>query len=53
MTGASIYYLAVSGGLFLIFLGIGIHLYRRGRKDHVEAPKYRMLDDDCEPEDRP
>lgn len=26
--------------------GLGVHYYRRSRKERVEAPKYRMLEDD-------
>ncbi len=28
------------------FVGIVVHYYDRRRKDRVEAPKYRMLDDE-------
>jgi len=29
-----------------ILVGIMIYYFRRKRKQHVEEPKYRMLDDD-------
>lgn len=42
----SILYLAVTIGLFVIFALIVIRTLNKKRKDTLEAPKYRMLDDD-------
>ena len=43
---ASIIYLAVTFGLFVVFALIVINTYRRRNKETKEAPKYRMMDDD-------
>lgn len=43
---ASILYLGVTIGLFIIFAVIVIRTFNRKRKDEIESPKYRMLDDD-------
>ncbi|HMB15040.1 MAG TPA: cbb3-type cytochrome c oxidase subunit 3 [Pelovirga sp.] len=43
---ASIIYLAVTFGLFVIFALIVFNTYRRKNKGKKEAPKYRMMDDD-------
>ena len=43
---ASILYLGVTFGLFVIFVLIFIRTYSKKRKEQVEAAKYRMLDDD-------
>ena len=32
--------------LFTIFIGIVIHYYNPGKKEEVEKPKYRILDED-------
>ena len=42
----SLLYLAVTFGLFAIFVVIVIRTYSKKRKDQGEAPKYSMLDDD-------
>jgi len=42
----SFLYLAVTFGLFAIFVAIVIRTYSKKRKDQGEAPKYTMLDDD-------
>lgn len=34
--------------LGIVFAGIIIHTYGRGRKEKVERPKYRMLEEDDE-----
>ncbi len=39
-------YLAVTIGLFVVFALIVIRTLNRKRKDTLEAPKYRMLDDE-------
>jgi cbb3-type cytochrome oxidase subunit 3 len=39
-------YLVVTIGLFVVFALIVIHTYRRSRKEKMEAPKHRMLEDD-------
>lgn len=46
MVAASVYYLGVTIGLFLIFVLIVARTYSRKRKEQMESPKYRMLDDD-------
>jgi hypothetical protein len=43
---ASIVYLGVTFGLFVIFLLLVIRTYSKERKKHDEVAKYRMLDDD-------
>jgi len=43
---ASIVYLGVTFGLFVVFALIVVRTYSRKRKDQVESAKYRMLDDD-------
>ena len=43
---ASIVYLGVTFGLFVIFVMIVVRTYSKKRKDEGEAAKYRMLDDD-------
>lgn len=43
---ASILYLGVTVGLFVIFAVIVIRTMNRKRKDAIEEPKYRMLDDE-------
>ena len=43
---ASIFYLGVTFGLFVIFLLIVIRTYSKKRKEQGEIAKYRMLDDD-------
>lgn len=42
---ASILYLGVTVGLFVIFVGIVIRTCSRKNKEAMEAAKYRMLDD--------
>jgi cbb3-type cytochrome oxidase subunit 3 len=46
MNLASIVYLGVTFGLFVIFVMIVVRTYSKKRKDEGEAAKYRMLDDD-------
>ena len=43
---ASIFYLGVTFGLFVIFVLIVIRTYSKKRKEQGELAKYRMLDDD-------
>ena len=43
---ASILYLGVTFGLFVIFVVIVIRTYSKKRKEQGEIAKYRMLDDD-------
>ena len=43
---ASIVYLGVTFGLFVIFVIIVARTYNKKRKDQGEAAKYRMMDDD-------
>lgn len=43
---ASIVYLGVTFGLFVIFALIVIRTYSKKRKDEGEIAKYQMLDDD-------
>ena len=43
---ASIVYLGVTFGLFVIFVMIVVRTYSKKRKNEGEVAKYRMLDDD-------
>lgn len=43
---ASIVYLGVTFGMFVIFAMIVIRTYSKKRKDEGEIAKYQMLDDD-------
>jgi cbb3-type cytochrome oxidase subunit 3 len=43
---ASILYLGVTFGLFVIFVLIVIRTYSKKRKEQGEIAKYRMLEDD-------
>ena len=43
---ASILYLGVTFGLFIIFVLIVIRTYSKKRKEKGEIAKYRMLEDD-------
>lgn len=43
---ASLLYLAVTFGLFVVFVLIVIRTYSKKRKKEGEIAKYRMLDDD-------
>ena len=43
---ASILYLGITFGLFIIFVLIVIRTYSKKRKEQGEIAKYRMLDDD-------
>lgn len=43
---ASVVYLGVTFGLFVIFVLLVIRTYSRKRKDQGEIAKYQMLDDD-------
>jgi len=46
MNLASILYLGVTFGLFVIFVLIVIRTYSKKRKEQGEIAKYRMLEDD-------
>lgn len=46
MNIASILYLGITVGLFVILAYITFRTYRKGKKKEFESPKYRMLDDD-------
>ena len=43
---ASIIYLGVTFGLFVIFVLIVVRTYSKKRKEQGEVAKYRMLEDD-------
>ncbi len=43
---ASILYLGITVGLFVVFVLIVIRTYSKKRKEQGEIAKYRMLDDD-------
>lgn len=43
---ASILYLGITFGLFVVFVLIVIRTYSRKRKEQGEIAKYRMMDDD-------
>jgi cbb3-type cytochrome oxidase subunit 3 len=38
--------LLFGGSLVAVFAGIVVHYFGAGRRDEVEAPKYRMLEGD-------
>lgn len=46
-------YLLYTLALAAVFAGIIAHYFRRGRRERVEAPKYRMLRDEEPPEGGP
>jgi len=46
MDWASILYLGITFGLFVIFVLIVIRTYRSKNKTRMEEAKHRMLDDD-------
>lgn len=46
MRWASLAYLAITFGLLVIFAVIVVRTYSRKRRDDLEEPKNRMLDDD-------
>lgn len=46
MDWASVAYLGVTFGLFVIFALIVARTYSRKNREQGEAPKYSMLDDD-------
>jgi cbb3-type cytochrome oxidase subunit 3 len=41
-------YLLFTMALCAVFAGIVVHYFSRRRRERVEAPKYRMLEDDSE-----
>ena len=43
---ASIYYLGMTGLMFLVFAALVVRTCSRKRRERGEAPKYRMMDDD-------
>ena len=46
MDGASLVYLGVTFGLFALFAAIVVRTCSRKRKEKVEEPKHRMLEDE-------
>lgn len=46
--GTDTAYLVFGVTLCVALAAIAVFYYRRGRKDRVEGPKYRMLEDDDE-----
>lgn len=44
--GPDLAYLVFGATLCALLAGIAGFYYRRGRKERVESPKYRMLEDD-------
>ncbi len=44
--GSELAYLIFGATLCVALAGIGIYYVRRHRKDRVEGPKYRMLEDE-------
>jgi hypothetical protein len=50
LTPQLVAYVVLGLTLVLAFAGLGVFYFGRNRKDRVEEPKYRMLEDD---EDRP
>lgn len=47
--GTDTAYLVFGGTLCVLLLFIGVFYFRRHRKEQVEGPKYRMLEDDDRP----
>jgi cbb3-type cytochrome oxidase subunit 3 len=47
--GPDLAYLVFGTTLCALLAGIAVFYYRRGQKERVESPKYRMLEDDEEP----
>ncbi len=48
MTGTGWSYLLFTGTLCAVLAGIVVYYFSRRRRDQVEAPKYRMLEDDSD-----
>ena len=48
MAGSGWAYLLFTLVLFAVFAGIVVYYFGRRRRERVEAPKYRMLEDDSE-----
>jgi hypothetical protein len=46
MIDARIVFLLLTALLLAILAGIGLATYRKNRKQKLEEPKYRMLDED-------
>lgn len=46
MTGSAAAYLVTGLILVAALAAIAVHAYSRKRRERVEAPKYKMLDDD-------
>lgn len=46
MTAQAAAYLATGLVLVAALVAIAVHTYSRKRRDRVEQPKYKMLDDD-------
>jgi len=46
MIWGSVYYLGVTLLLFVVFAAIVARTCKRSEKERLEAPKYRMMDDD-------
>jgi cbb3-type cytochrome oxidase subunit 3 len=44
--GGDLAYLVFGATLSVALAAIAVFYYRRGRKERVEAPKHRMLEDD-------
>ncbi len=44
--GNDVAYLIFGATLCVALAGIAVFYFRRHRKDHVEGPKYRMMEDD-------
>jgi len=53
MSPRALVYLLFTLSLSAAFAGIAIYYFRGKRRDRVEAPKYRMLQDDPGPDDEP
>jgi cbb3-type cytochrome oxidase subunit 3 len=49
MTTGAWAYLLFTAALAAVFAGIVLYYFSRKRRDRVEAPKYRMLDEDDKP----
>lgn len=44
--GSDVAYAVFGGTLCVLLAAIAVFYYRRHRKDRVEGPKYKMLDED-------
>lgn len=48
METGTLWYLLFGIALVVVLIAITIHVYQKKHRDHIEGPKYRMLQDDDE-----